>query len=172
MGRLVELLTKDPLLKLTALVLAFLLWALVASERGAAPPPPAPDAKGGDSGQLQAAPVDSSRSVPVAVRLTGVPMVGWEVAGPPRVEPTHVTATGPASVLARIDSIHVPAIRLDGRMASATQDLAIDTAGLGVRIVPSRVRVTIPIRQIPPDTSDGGAAERPEPALAPAGAVP
>lgn len=172
MGRLVELLTKDPLLKLTALVLAFLLWALVASEQGAVPPPP--DAKGGDSAQSQAAPVDTSQSVPVpvAVRLMGAPMAGWEVAGPPRVDPTHVTATGPASLLAGIDSVYVAAIPLDGRVATATLDLAIDTAGLGVRIVPPRVHVTIPIRPISPETSRGGATERPGPALAPAGAVP
>jgi len=169
--RLLDLLTKDPLLKLTALVLAFLLWTLVASER-AATSQPAPEPRGGDSAQSRLDPAPNSRSVPVAVRLTGQPQSGWEVSGPPQVDPTHLTLTGPTSALDRIDSVYVPTIRLDGRMAPATLDLAVDTVGLGVTVEPRRVRVTIPIRQIPPETSGSGGGERPGPALAPTGPVP
>jgi YbbR domain-containing protein len=169
--RLLDLVMKDPLLKLTALVLAFLLWALVASEQNTAPSP-TPATSESDSTQSAQAPVESSGTVPVAVRLAGRPMAGWEVAGPPRVEPSRVTVTGPPAAVAGIDSVRVPPIRLDGRMASATLDMTVDTAGLGVRVAPARVRVTITIRPISAESGEGGPAERPDPAFAPAGAVP
>jgi YbbR domain-containing protein len=169
--RLLDLLTKDPLLKLTALVLAFLLWALVASEQGTGPPA-APEEHGADSTQSRVDPVETSLPIPVAVRLAGQPLAGWEVAGPPRVEPSSVTVTGQPAVLEQIDSLYVPVIRLDGRTATETLDVMVDTAGLGVRVAPARVRVTITIRPISPESSRGGTAERPDPALAPTGTVP
>jgi len=169
--RLLDLLTKDPLLKLTALVLAFLLWALVASERGTTPPQ-VPEEHGADSTQSRVDPAETSRALPVAVRLAGQPRAGWEVAGPPRVEPPRITVTGLPAALDRIDSLYVPVIRLDGRMATATLEVMVDTAGLGVRVAPARVSVTITIRPISPETSRGGSAERPDPALAPPGALP
>jgi YbbR domain-containing protein len=168
--RLVELLAKDPLLKLTALVLAFLLWALVASER-ASTAPRSPESRGTDSAQSRLDPAERSRSVPVAVRLTGQPMPGWEIAGRPQIDPTHLTVTGPALAVERIDSVYLPAIQLDGRMASATLDIAVDTVDLGVSVKPARVRVRIPIRLISPETSSGGTAERPGPVQGPTGAA-
>lgn len=168
--RPLELVTRDPLLKLTALVLAFLLWALVETG-GRAPEPPAARSRA-DSAQAPAEPPTDSKAVPVAVRVIGQLPAGWELAGPLTVEPPTVTLSGPLAALERVDSVRLPAIRLDGRTSSLTVDVPIDTVGLGLGVAPRVVRVTIPIRQIPTDSSGGGAAERPDPAPAPAGALP
>ena len=122
-----------------------------------------------DSGQAGAEPARDTRSVPVAVRLTGQPTPGWELAGPVRVEPVELTVTGPPGAVARLDTIRLPAIRLDGRTVSATVDIDVDTTGLGLQLTPMRVKVTIPIRQIPTEAGGGGPAPRPDPAWPPAG---
>ena len=171
--RPLELLTREPLLKLTALVLAFLLWALVETGGRTGAVPVAPDGRVvADSAQSRLEPGTETRSIPVAVRLAGKPLTGWEMAGPPQVEPAFLTVTGPASALERIDTVRLPTIRLDGRTAWESLDVEVDTAGLGFRVVPVRVRVTLPIRPVPSETTGGGAVGRPEPALAPAGAEP
>lgn len=171
--RLLDIVTRDPLLKLTALILAFLLWALVEtgreSDAGGAPPAVANDE---DSAQARVDSLLDTRAVPVAVRLTGQPLAGWELAGPPRLEPPLLTVSGPLPMLERLDTLHLPSIRLDGRSGSTVLDIQVDTAGLGLNVMPVRVRVTIPIRPITPGPSGGGAAERPDPALAPVGAAP
>lgn len=167
--RVIEGITRDPLLKLTALVLAFLLWALVETGGRSAAVVPGSGRSQPDPGPAGTASATTTRSVPVAVRLTGQPAPGWELAGPARIDPLELTVSGPVRAVERVDTVRLPAVRLDGRSASATLDLEVDTAGLGLTVTPTRVRVTIPIRQIPTEMSGGGVGLGPDPASPPAG---
>jgi YbbR domain-containing protein len=101
--------------------------------------------------------------VPLAIRLTGSPVEGYEIAGPPRVEPRVVRVSGATSRLASLDSLRLPAIDLGARSATDTQIVAIDTTGLGVIVSPQQAQVIVPIRRAIADTF---------PVLAPDSAVP
>lgn len=90
--------------------------------------------------------------VPLAVRLSGSPVEGYEVAGVPRVDPRFVRVSGATSRLANLDSIRLPPIDLGSSSATDTQVVAIDTTGLGVIVSPQQARVIVPIRRAIADT--------------------
>jgi YbbR domain-containing protein len=94
----------------------------------------------------------TTRLLPLAVRLTGTPVAGFELAGPPVIEPPSVRVSGATSRLARMDSILLPPIDIGGRTITDTQVVAIDTTGLGIIVSPRQVQVIVPIRRVPPDT--------------------
>lgn len=105
----------------------------------------------------------STRLIPIAIGVTGAPPVGFELAGPPRVEPSVVRASGARRTLMRIDSLRLSAVDLRDRRSLDTIEMMIDTAGTGLIVSPRTVRVVVPIRPIlqdPADTtasrSDGG----------------
>jgi hypothetical protein len=105
-----------------------------------------------------------TREVPLAVRLRGAPVAGYEIAGEAEVEPRLVRVSGAASRVAGLDSLRLPPIDVGDRSATDTQMVAIDTTGLGVIVSPREARVIIPIRPAPADTSG--------PALVPDTATP
>ena len=220
MRRLVDRLTNDLLLKVTALGLAFLLWSLVkegsrvtiddiaveivngdAAWILTSPPDPAavrvtfagpvrelfrlaaehprilvPIADVGDSAQIVVLRPDwvslgdglggtrieeirpaavrlvfdrlVTRSIPLAVRLAGVPGRGFELAGEARADPPAVMASGAGERLEAIDSLRLRPIDLASRTVTDTIRVAIDTAGLGILIAPLEARVIVPIRAI------------------------
>jgi YbbR domain-containing protein len=90
--------------------------------------------------------------VPLAIRLSGSPVEGYEVAGAARVEPRFVRVSGATSRLAVLDSIRLPAIDLGTSSATDTQVVAIDTTGLGVIVSPQQAQVIVPIRRAIADT--------------------
>jgi hypothetical protein len=169
--RPLELVTRDPLLKLTALVLAFLLWALVETGGRSGPAGPAAGRRAPDSLRAAPEPAPATRDLPVAVRVTGQVPGGFELAGPPVVDPARVTLRGPAGALERIDSVRLSAIPLDSLTVSRTFEVPIDSASLRLSVHPQVIRVTILIRPVPAD-SGGGRAEPPKPAPPPAGTRP
>lgn len=95
-----------------------------------------------------------SAMVPLAPRFTGKVGAGLELAGPVRVEPPEVRASGAAGRLAKLDSVRLPPIDLSQFTATDTQIVAIDTTGLGLSFTPRQVRLIILIRPAfsPPDT--------------------
>jgi hypothetical protein len=116
--------------------------------------------------------VTRSRTVPVAPAFTVVPDSGVVLTGPPRVRPESVRVTGVRERIARLDSIRTLARTLVVRDSGAIP-LGLDTAGLGVRVSPPRVTVTVPaIAPLPtmlpadgmfPDTAGGETAAAPPP---------
>lgn len=95
----------------------------------------------------------STKTIPLAVRVIGAPVPGFEVAGMIRVDPATVWASGASRRLEAIDSIRLPAIDLTQRTTTDTFALAIDTTGMGVIMTPREVRVIVPIRPVVVDTA-------------------
>lgn len=79
--------------------------------------------------------------------LSGVPAPGFELAGPPLIEPPAVRASGGAKRLARIDSLTLH-LNLDNRSGVDTLEVPIDTTGTGLIVSPHRVRVIVPLRPV------------------------
>ncbi|MCI0437135.1 MAG: hypothetical protein L0271_26395 [Gemmatimonadetes bacterium] len=94
-----------------------------------------------------------TRTIPLAVRVTGVPVPGFELAGGPLVDPPAVLASGPGTRLAGLDSLRLPPIDLVRRNVTDTIVVPIDTTGLGIIVTPREARVIVPIRPVT-DTVD------------------
>jgi YbbR domain-containing protein len=118
--------------------------------------PPGTDATSINSIQPQAVRVTfdrvATRLIPVAAPLRGEPVSGYELAGPPVIEPSVVRASGAARILARIDSLRLDPIDVRDRRGTDTLELTIDTTGTGLIISPRTVRVYVPIRSAVSDT--------------------
>jgi len=218
--RLIDRLTNDLLLKLTALGLAFLLWSLVKEDSRVAIDDIAVEVVNGDAAWILATPPDPTsvrvtfsgpvrelfrlaaerarilvpiadvsdsaqivllrpdwvslgdglggtrveeirpaavrlvfdrlvtRSIPIAVRVKGVPGPGFELDGAARAEPPAVMGSGAGRRILGIDSLRLPLIDLVNRTATDTILVPIDTAGLGIIIAPLEARVIVPIRPV------------------------
>jgi hypothetical protein len=94
----------------------------------------------------------TTRLLPLAIRVTGTPVEGFEQTGPPVIEPSSVRVSGATSRLASMDSILLPPIDIGTLTASDTHVVAIDTTGLGVIVSPRQAQVVVPIRRVPVDT--------------------
>jgi YbbR domain-containing protein len=94
----------------------------------------------------------ATRLMPVVARFEGSLPSGFEMIGPPEVEPSVVRASGAGRNLARVDTLRLPPIDLRDRRGVDTLDLTIDTVGTGLIISPRTVRVIIPVRPILTDT--------------------
>lgn len=91
--------------------------------------------------------------LPVAVRVRGSPEPGFEVARPARADPPLVRVSGPARSVEPLDSVRLPPVDLTGLSTTDTQQIAIDTTGLGIIVVPQEVQVIVPIEPVEPDTA-------------------
>jgi YbbR domain-containing protein len=80
-------------------------------------------------------------------RFNGTIADGYELAGPPIVDPSVVRATGASHRLAQLDSIELPTIDVSALRGNDTVILNLDTAAIGALITPHRARVIIPIRR-------------------------
>jgi YbbR domain-containing protein len=103
----------------------------------------------------------STKTIPVAARLLGSPVPGFELAGPAVIEPPTVWASGASRRLESIDSIRLPPIDLTQRTATDTFTLVIDTTGMGVIMTPREVRVIVPIRPVADTTAETALTGRP-----------
>lgn len=94
-----------------------------------------------------------SQRVPVLPQLIGEPAAG-AVVEEPEVFPNLVLVSGPASLLAKIESLKTPPISLDGHALSFQEEVPVVSPDPLIQIVqPTRVLVNIPIRQ--PGSDDG-----------------
>jgi YbbR domain-containing protein len=104
----------------------------------------------------------ATRLLPVATRLEGALPAGFELMGPPEVDPVVVRASGAGRNLARIDSLRLPPIDMRDRRGMDTLELTIDTVGTGLIISPRTVRVIVPVRPILSDTLSPISSRLPE----------
>jgi hypothetical protein len=88
-----------------------------------------------------------ARLLPIAIDLSGRPAAGFELAGPPILEPPVIRASGGVRRLARVDSVRIP-LNLDGRSGIDTLEVPIDTAGTGLILSPNRIRLILPLRPV------------------------
>lgn len=94
-----------------------------------------------------------TRLVPIATPVRGALPPGYELAGPLLVDPPVVRASGAGRMLARVDSLRLPVIDLQGRTRPDTLMVSIDTTGTGLIVSPRTVRVIVPVQTRLSDTT-------------------
>lgn len=97
----------------------------------------------------------STTVLPLAVRLIGSPVPGFELAGAVRIDPPVVRVSGPARRVSALDSMPLPPVDLSPLSRTDTITLAVDTLGLGVIVVPQQVQVILTIEPLTADTVAG-----------------
>jgi YbbR domain-containing protein len=89
-----------------------------------------------------------AKLLPIAFEFSGRAAEGFQLVGPPIIDPPVVRASGGLRRLARVDSVRLP-INLDGRRGVDTLEIPIDTTGTGLILSPNRIRVILPFAQVP-----------------------
>ncbi|HSJ23797.1 MAG TPA: hypothetical protein VK929_03865 [Longimicrobiales bacterium] len=97
----------------------------------------------------------STRLVNVAAPLRGELPAGFELLGPPELEPSVVRASGAGRMLSRTDTLRLPPIDLRDRRGIDTLELTIDTTGTGLIVSPRTIRVIVPVAPILEDPPEG-----------------
>ncbi len=101
--------------------------------------------------------VRAERVVPVASALDIVPDTGVALLEAPTLQPATVRVSGPRERVRAVDSMFTVRGRIVVRDTLSSL-VAVDTAGLGVTVDPTEVRVMVPaVRVILPDTGAGTA---------------
>jgi len=106
--------------------------------------------------------VQTKRFVPVQSALRVRADSGFRVTGPVQVEPTRVQLIGERRAVRAIDTVVTASIDLVVR-DTAPMTVALDTAGMGVRVSPAFVRVRVPLVAVepPPAPPVAGTRRRP-----------
>jgi YbbR domain-containing protein len=104
--------------------------------------------------------VQTKRFVPVRSALRVRADSGFRLTGPVQVEPTRVQLIGERRTVRAIDTVVTAAIDLVVR-DTTPMTVALDTAGLGVRVNPAFVRVRVPVAAIEQPTAAAAATRRP-----------
>jgi hypothetical protein len=94
------------------------------------------------------------RAVVLAARWAGTPAPGFEVAGKPHVSPATVFVSGPASAVARIDTLALRALRIEGRRDTVMGFAGPEALPDWCTAEPGEVTVTIPIAKAPATISE------------------
>lgn len=87
--------------------------------------------------------VTEERRVPVRSALRVVPDSGLHLVGSPRLEPERVRIRGPRRLVRAITAISTDQATLVIRDTVTVRTVALDTAGLGVQVTPTEVRVRV-----------------------------
>ncbi len=86
-----------------------------------------------------------SRRVPIAARVSGVPAAGEGWSGEVILLPAKVRVSGPAKVIAELDSLRLPTVRIDGRRDTVRALLAPEELPDWCASDPPLVRVLVPL---------------------------
>jgi len=87
------------------------------------------------------------RSLPVAARLEWAPGAAAESVGGIVLEPATVTVSGPARVVANLDSVRLTAVRMDGKRDTVRAQLGPEALPERCTIEPPAVGVTVVLRR-------------------------
>lgn len=90
------------------------------------------------------------REVPVALRVEGLPGSGAALSGPATAEPGSVVITGPARVVAKLDSVVLLPARIGGRRDSVRVQVAAEALPDWCVMEPPLVKVTVPLKRLAP----------------------
>ena len=93
--------------------------------------------------------VQTRQLVPVRSELRVRADSGFQISGPVQIEPTRVQISGERRAVRAIDTVETVASELVVRDTTPIT-VAIDTAGLGVRVSPATVRVRVPVEPLEP----------------------
>jgi YbbR domain-containing protein len=86
-----------------------------------------------------------TRAYPVAPRVEGTPAAGWTWPREARADPETIEITGPARSLARIDSVALEPVSLNGRRDTLRVEVAPTELPEWSLAQPERVTVTVPL---------------------------
>ena len=89
------------------------------------------------------------RRIPVAATVSGAPRAGWIWNGAITTAPTTVLLSGPRRIVARIDSVRLRAVSVDGRIDTLSAEVAPDSLPRWCAIDPAKVRVSVALERIP-----------------------
>lgn len=89
----------------------------------------------------------AEKRVPVRIEVLGEPAPGFVLGGRPRLSPATVVLHGPRSAVAGVDTVHLSAIRADGRRDTLRVQAGPLTLPDWTRMEPPLVSVTIPIER-------------------------
>jgi YbbR domain-containing protein len=89
------------------------------------------------------------RRVPVAPRVLGVPAPGAASTGPPSAEPEFVTVNGPETAVAKLDSVRLGTVRIDGRRDTLRVPVSAQSLPDWCTTDPATVTVRVPIHRAP-----------------------
>lgn len=88
--------------------------------------------------------VAATRRVPVRLLVQATAAPGVRITGVPRAEPGTVTVSGPRDRVRALDGVATPRTALVVSGPGVERPIALDTAGLGVLVRPTEVRVHVP----------------------------
>lgn len=89
----------------------------------------------------------TTRHLPVATRVEGVPDEGSELEGAPEVEPEMAVVHGPERVLAAMDSVAVEPVSIDGRRETLRASVGPEALPEWCTVEPLTFRVTVSLRR-------------------------
>jgi hypothetical protein len=92
----------------------------------------------------------AEKLVPLAGRVNGVPGAGTRWTGRVLIVPPSLRVSGPASVLAELDSLVLPTIRIDGRRDTVRSHLSPEGVPDWCTVEPALVRVLVPVTRKTP----------------------
>jgi len=90
-----------------------------------------------------------TRHVPVAARVEGIPSPGVVRSGAITTVPGSVTISGPARVVAQIDSVVLATVRIDGRRDTVEVQAGPNALPDWCTMDPANVTVKVPLRRRP-----------------------
>lgn len=95
----------------------------------------------------------TTRLVPVIASTRGEPPAGYQLDGPIRADPPAINVSGPASRLAELEAVRLPAVDISKLTGPTAITVSVDTAELaGLAVTPEQITLTVPIVPAPPDT--------------------
>ena len=91
-----------------------------------------------------------TRRLPLAIRISGAPHAGWRWDGRYAVDPPQVVVRGPWREVARLDSIRLKPVRLEGRTDSVKAITSADSLPRWCTTEPLAVRVLFALTRATP----------------------
>lgn len=83
------------------------------------------------------------REVPVVVKVAGNPQAGWAWNGQALADPAAVLIRGPRREIARVDSVRLHPVRIEGRSDTVRAEVAADSLPRWCSIEPGQVKVAV-----------------------------
>ncbi len=91
-----------------------------------------------------------ARNLPLAIRVTGAPRPGWQWDGRYATDPARVLVHGPYREVARLDSVRLKPVQLEGRTDSVKAITSADSLPHGCSVDPVSVRVLLALKRAIP----------------------